>query len=380
MSQRYQAGFITASYNGLLAPDAPTINTVTTSANSAIVTFIAPTNVGGSNITSFTVSSNTGISSSNASSPITISGLSLDTPYTFTVTATNAYGVSPVSAASSSVTPSIYGTNFYLVQAGGGGGGRNDGGGDGGAGGLVIYDNFTFTARSYTVSIGAGGATHTVGTDSTFAHAATSTASGGGKGGDNSEDTAGILSGGCVGSAGATGGAFSTGTVTQANPSGGGVGYGNVQGALAYSPYRVGGGGGTATAGQSGSVNQYGSGNGGDGKEWPTGSSNYYGGGGGGGQHSSAPFAGAGGIGGGGAGGTYAGQNGTAGTSNTGGGGGGSGPLSGYQGGAGGSGVVVVCYPSTFTASQSGLTMTTTTVGTKKVTTITAGTGTFTLS
>jgi hypothetical protein len=54
--------------------------------------------------------------------------------------------------------------------------------------------------------------------------------------------------------------------------------------------------------------------------------------------------------------------------------------LSGYQGGAGGSGVVVISCPATFTVSQSGLTMTTVTVGSKKVTTITAGTGTFILS
>ena len=104
MSQRYLAGFVTASYNGLLVPDAPTINTaVSSGANSALVTLNAPTNVGGGNITSFTVSSNTGISSSNASSPITVTGLTTNSYYTFTAVATNIYGSGPASAASNSV-------------------------------------------------------------------------------------------------------------------------------------------------------------------------------------------------------------------------------------------------------------------------------------
>jgi len=377
MSNRYQGGFITASYNGLKAPDAPTIGTATMVSSTAVsVTFTAPANVGGGAITGFTViSSPSGIIATGASSPITVSGLSTGTAYTFKVTATNSFGTGPASAASNSVTPvSYYNTDFYLVQAGGGGGGQYDGAGAGGAGGLVIYNNFTFTATSYSVSIGGGGPGSTAGINSTFAHGAgTSTATGGGRGGDNSQGGV-ILSGGSVGSAGANGGA--TGTVTQANPSGGGVGYGSQCGAQAYSPYRIAGAGGANAVGQNGSANANSSANGGAGLEWPASSSIYYGGGGGGGRHSSSGGFGTGGIGGGGNGGNTG--NGFPGTANTGGGGGGTG-IAGV-GGIGGSGVIVISCPSTFTVSQSGLTMTTVTVGTKKVTTITAGTGTFILS
>jgi hypothetical protein len=42
----------------------------------------------------------------------------------------------------------------------------------------------------------------------------------------------------------------------------------------------------------------------------------------------------------------------------------------------GGSGVVILRYPASYTISQTGLTISTTTVGSDKVTTITAGTGT----
>ena len=378
MSERYLGGFITASYTGLKVPDAPTIGTATAGNTTANVVFTAPTNSGASNITSYTATSNTGITSSNTSSPIAFTGLTNDIAYTFTVKATNSFGSGPASAASNSVIPTVPITGWYLVQAGGGSGGANDGAGAGGGGGLVIYDEFLFTATSYSVSVGAGGSTG-AGTDSYFTHpGGTSTAKGGGQGGNNSEDgNDALLNGGSAGSAGSTGASFPVGSVTQANPSGGGIGYGNLAGTQGRGPYRPGGGGGAGAAGQAGTAVSNKSGDGGSGKEWPIGSGNYYGAGGGGGQHSSADIYGNGGNGGGGRGGGAG--NGAAGAPNTGGGGGGSGNAA-YLGGAGGSGVVILSYPSTFTASQSGLTMTTTPVGNRKVTTITAGTGTFTLS
>jgi hypothetical protein len=65
----------------------------------------------------------------------------------------------------------------------------------------------------------------------------------------------------------------------------------------------------------------------------------------------------------------------TAGTGNTGGGGGGGGNF-GTNGGNGGSGIVILRYPNTRTITiGAGLTGTTATDGSDKVTTITAGTG-----
>ena len=124
MSMRYLAGFVSAFYNPLKNPDAPTIGTATGGTASASVTFTAPTNVGGSAITGFTVvSTPDGITGTGASSPVTVSGLTVGTAYTFKVFATNSYGPSALSAASNSVTPtpvigSAYAGGFYAGQIG----------------------------------------------------------------------------------------------------------------------------------------------------------------------------------------------------------------------------------------------------------------------
>jgi len=105
---RYPAGFISAFYNPLQNPDAPTIGTATGGNASASVTFTAPANVGGSAITSYIViSTPSGITGTAASSPVTVSGLSNGTAYTFKVFANNSYGPSALSAASNSVTPAL---------------------------------------------------------------------------------------------------------------------------------------------------------------------------------------------------------------------------------------------------------------------------------
>lgn len=106
MSKRYQGGILGVGFNPLQAPNAPTGVSATAGDASASVSFTAPTNVGGSAITGYTVQSNPGgFAGSGASSPITVSGLSNGTSYTFNVWALNSYGPSPAGGPSGSVTP-----------------------------------------------------------------------------------------------------------------------------------------------------------------------------------------------------------------------------------------------------------------------------------
>jgi hypothetical protein len=89
-------------------PGAPTIGTATAGNAQASVAFTAPAVTGGPSITSYTATSSPGgITGSSASSPITVSGLTNGTAYTFTVTATNSIGTGAASAASNSVTPTL---------------------------------------------------------------------------------------------------------------------------------------------------------------------------------------------------------------------------------------------------------------------------------
>ena len=106
MPLRPPAGFISAFYDPLKVPDAPTIGTATAGDASASVPFTAPTNVGGSAITSYgAVSTPDRVTGSAASSPISVTGLTNGTAYTFAVWALNTYGPGPFSASSNSVTP-----------------------------------------------------------------------------------------------------------------------------------------------------------------------------------------------------------------------------------------------------------------------------------
>ena len=116
MSMRYAAGFISAFYNPLKNPNSPTIGTASASVGSISVAFTAPSNVGGSSITGYTVqatkTSDGSITyTSGTSSPISVTGLSA-TAYTFKVLATNSYGSSFFSAASNSATPLVIGDSY----------------------------------------------------------------------------------------------------------------------------------------------------------------------------------------------------------------------------------------------------------------------------
>ena len=85
-------------------PGAPTIGTATVSSTTAVsVAFTAPSGTG--TITGYTVTSSPGgLTGTGTSSPITVSGLSSNTVYTFTATATTSAGTSVASSASTAVT------------------------------------------------------------------------------------------------------------------------------------------------------------------------------------------------------------------------------------------------------------------------------------
>ncbi len=99
-------------------PGAPTSVSASAGNAQATVSFTAPSQ-GGSPITSYTVTSSPGgLTASGASSPITVTGLSNGTAYSFTVIATNSSGAGGPSSASNAVTPTAPSTG-----GGGGGGG-----------------------------------------------------------------------------------------------------------------------------------------------------------------------------------------------------------------------------------------------------------------
>ena len=272
----------------------------------------------------------------------------------------------------------------YLIIGGGGAGGGNYRGGGGGAGGYRTNWNSenqgggqssgaTFTvnpnaAPTYSIVVGAGGAgvTNTHGGDGGQSKFDTITADGGGGGGHYSTKDGRPSPGNGSGGGG--------GSPNRAGGSSGTYGYNGGQGG-ADNQQCGGGGGGAALVGYAGNN----SGTGGDGgtalASTITGSSVLRAGGGGGGAYgggNNIPVGGGGGAGNG----RYGNnpyQNGLSATANTGSGGGGSSGSSGGVGGNGGSGVVILRYPSTAnTIYSSGVTKTTTTVGTDTVDIITA--------
>jgi hypothetical protein len=105
-------GIRSSAQDNFIAPDAPTGVSATDvgtgrafNNGAATITFSAPTTGNTVGITSYTATSSPGgFTASGASSPLTVTGLQSNTSYTFTVTATNAYGTSAASSASASIT------------------------------------------------------------------------------------------------------------------------------------------------------------------------------------------------------------------------------------------------------------------------------------
>ena len=268
----------------------------------------------------------------------------------------------------------------YLVVAGGGGGGGDYGGGGGAGGYTTNYGSTPLSlsvSTNYTVTVGAGGSSPASaaggdGSNSSISGNDITTITTGGGGGGGTESAATGRNGGSGGGGSYTYGAANGGTAS-------GVGTGNNGGAGttpvgANQASGAGGGGAGAVGGNAPDGNN--GGNGGAGlSNSITGTATFYAGGGGGGIGSSSTGSvGTGGssIGGNGGGG--------AGTANTGSGGGGGSQTS-NDGGNGGSGVVILRYPNTYTVTiGSGLTGSTATDGSDKVTTFTAGTGNISFS
>lgn len=98
-------------------PGAPTGVVATAGNAQASVAFVAPASVGGAPITSYTATSSPGgLTATGAASPLTVTGLTNATAYTFTVTAFNG-STGPASAASAAVTPSAAPTQVPVMTS-----------------------------------------------------------------------------------------------------------------------------------------------------------------------------------------------------------------------------------------------------------------------
>jgi hypothetical protein len=332
---------ISNSVTPVTIPNPPTSLLGTPGNQEVVIQFTAGNN-GGSAITNYKYSTDgvnyTALSPADASSPITITGLTNGTTYNITLKAVNAVGDS-IASGSVSVTPEsnetivqirttgtttwvapagVSSISYFIVGGGGGGGGSYDGGaGGGGAGGVVLSGTRAVTAgQSYTVVVGAGGAggigvgngggdgLATAGGDSSFD---TITAYGGGIGYGSLDDRSGV--GGAQGDAD---------PVTA--PTGG------KGGRTPQNLFGAGGGGGMSAAGATATSNTNAAGGAGIFSNI-TGTTVEYGAGGNGGR-------------------IQVNANGSSATANTGNGGdgAGSGFADGSTGGAGGSGIVVIVY------------------------------------
>lgn len=269
----------TAAQSGR-TPGVPTSVTASAGNAQATVSFVAPAYTGKGGTVTYTATSSPGnFTASGNSSPLTVTGLSNGTAYTFTVTASVGGVSGSASSASSSVTPvappTVTGgtlasdaTYYYrtftsngtlgisggsvtfdvLVVAGGGSGGGGYSasppiysGGGGGAGGLVYLSSQALNSNQ-SITIGGGA----VGVNKSFANGSntvfgSTTAIGGGGGG-----VAGSVGSG--GSGGGGGNWENTTTQTKGGYSGGSgtAGQGNAGGTGSFTGNNKGGGGGGA--------------------------------------------------------------------------------------------------------------------------------------
>jgi hypothetical protein len=156
------ASLIAFSYtpSSATVPGSPTGVTAAAGNGNAQVSWTAPVSNGGGVISSYTVESSPGGFTATAptATPVTVSGLTNGTAYTFTVTATNAIGTSAPSTASAAVTPASGGGSSNTAEGGTAGTTvtvANSGGGSGNAFGAV--NKGTGTALVYSAAATAHG-------------------------------------------------------------------------------------------------------------------------------------------------------------------------------------------------------------------------------
>lgn len=370
------------SITTLATPEAPTSLSAGSITTTSVAISFTPGAQGGSSISNYqyalstdsgsTYGAFTALSPADATSPITISGLTEGTAYYIKIKAVNTDGAGTESSAVSLTTLLSFSLD-YLVVAGGGGGGANNGGGGGGGGAGGLRSTVTatggggtletaltvFAATNYTATVGNGGSggSGVSGSDGGNSVFSTITSIGGGAGAFNG-----------IGSTGGSGGG--NGHYTASASAGAGTANQGFAGGRANTDaasYGIGGGGGGAGAvGTGGAGGVAGAGGAGVSVSMVTSTPVTYASGGGAGSDTRSPagaYAGGGGAG-------------VVGTANRGNGGGGGSYTSPPNGAAGGSGIVILRYPSARTITiGAGLTGTTATDGSFKVTTLTAGTG-----
>ena len=370
------------SITTLATPEAPTSLSAGSITTTSVAISFTPGAQGGSSISNYqyalstdsgsTYGAFTALSPADATSPITISGLTEGTAYYIKIKAVNTDGAGTESSAVSLTTLLSFSLD-YLVVAGGGGGGANNGGGGGGGGAGGLRSTVTatggggtletaltvFAATNYTATVGNGGSggSGVSGSDGGNSVFSTITSIGGGAGAFNG-----------IGSTGGSGGG--NGHYTASASAGAGTANQGFAGGRANTDaasYGIGGGGGGAGAvGTGGAGGVAGAGGAGVSVSMVTSTPVTYASGGGAGSDTRSPA------------GAYAGGGGAnvVGTANRGNGGGGGSYTSPPNGAAGGSGIVILRYPSARTITiGAGLTGTTATDGSFKVTTLTAGTG-----
>ena len=230
-----RGGFI--GHNPLLLPSAPTGVSGSLSGSDVNVSFTSPgteNNISPSSFIVYATTGSTTTTTTGSSSPITVSGLTGGSSYTFKVAAVNGLGTGTQSSASAAVTPPTIGQTAY-TSAG-------------------TY-TFTVPAGVSSVSVvcvgsggGAGGAGQSAGSegnasiwDSGNTHGSYFGASGAGNGVTNNANVGGSTN---IGTSTGGGNGGNGSSSLSSNPTGGGAGGYSGDGGDSSSPSIYGGGGG----------------------------------------------------------------------------------------------------------------------------------------